>query len=95
MSEVARYIESPMTATTIIEENNRKTNSEKLTSEVIYSMMIDLGIPFECEKWHLNRLIMLIRVCAKRNSPPKKMSKKDVLSKYASLNAARRKSSRR
>lgn len=53
--------------------------------------MIANNIPFECEKWHLNRLITLIRVCGANNEEPKKMSKRDLARQYAQINAANRK----
>lgn len=85
------YIGNPMTATTFGKETNVGNNREVITSELIYYWMIASNIPFECQKWHLNRLITLIRVCSIKNAPPKKRSKRDIMSRNAALNAARRK----
>lgn len=87
---VRSYIEDPMTATTFSKENSSTRNREVVTSELIYYWMIASNIPFECQKWHLNRLITLIRVCSLKNAPQKKRSKKDIMSQNAALNAARR-----
>ena len=89
--KINEYISAPMTATTFHQENRGGGNGEIITSELIYYWMVSLNIPFECQKWHLNRLFTLIKVCSIKNQPPKKMSKKDILSRNASLNAARRK----
>lgn len=83
------YINSPMTATTI--KKNGGNSREIVTSELVYYWMVSLNIPLECDKWHINRLLTLINVCDIKNSPSKKMSKKETLSRNASLNASRKK----
>lgn len=90
MDEITKYIQDPHTATTIKQQKNRGKSREIITSELIYYWMIDLGIPFECQKWHLGRLLTLIEVCSIKNTPEKKMSKMDTLSQNKSLNALRR-----
>lgn len=62
-----------------------------LTSEVLYSRMFQAGVSIECERWHLNRLMTLIRVCQEEQAPPRKMSRKDALRQRRELNAARMK----
>lgn len=87
---INRYIEAPMTATTIRDIHGRTSSREVVTNEIIYYWMTALGIPFTCEKWHLNRLLMLIRVCNIKNTPSKKMGKKDIYNQNRALNAARK-----
>lgn len=91
IKKVNEYISAPMTATTFNDSNKKSGGNEIITSELIYYWMISLNIPFECQKWHLNKLFTLIKVCSIKNQPPKKMSKKDIMSRNAALNAARRK----
>lgn len=94
--EISAYIENKMTATWFSElpktTSGPTPKKEIITSELIYYWMIALEIPFECQKWHLNRLLTLIKVCnAKAKSANKKTNKRDTLTKNAELNAARRK----
>lgn len=88
---VNKYIDDPMTATTINRNGNKKVNRERITSELVYYWMISLGIPVEFQKWHLNRLLTLIEVCSIKNSPPQKMSKQEIMNRNRALNAANRK----
>jgi hypothetical protein len=91
INQVNEYIGDPMTATWFTEDNKGKRSSEQITAELIYYSMIALQIPIKCEKWHLNRLTTLIKVCDIKNRPPKKMSKRDAINQTRALNAARRK----
>jgi hypothetical protein len=90
LKEINRYIEAPQTATYFSEDKSTKSNREIVTAELIYYWMITLNIPVEFQKWHLNRLLALIKVCNIKNSPPKKRSKREIMSRNAALNAARR-----
>ena len=92
IKEINQYIEAPMTATYLTEDKNAKGNREVVTAEVIYWWMIALNIPFSCEKWHINSLLTLIKVCNAKNSPAKKRGMKETINRYAALNEARKKS---
>ena len=89
ITEINKYIESSMTATTFTKDNS-PGGREIVTSEIIYYWMLTFNIPFECQHWHLNRLLTLIRVCNIKNNPPAKMSKQEILSRNRALNQARK-----
>lgn len=91
--QVNAYIENPMTATWITERKGAggKRNNEQITSELIYYWMTTLNIPFECQKWHLNRLLTLVRICDVKGQSDNKMTQKETRDSYRALNEARRK----
>lgn len=94
IEDITNYIGEPMTAVYFSDKNDAEASGgpkDTITSELLYYYMITLGIPFECEKWHLNRLIALIEVCARKSAPSKKMSRSQINRRNAQLNAARRK----
>ena len=93
LQEIQEYINDPMTATVLTTHGTEQQNNAKqdvVTAELIYYWMIAQNIPMECQKWHLNRLMALIRVCASKNAPPKKMSKAQAMAYHKGLNAQRR-----
>lgn len=89
IDEIQDYIQNPMTATTF-KTMPGKRNNEVVTSELIYYWMVALEIPFECEKWHINRLLTLIQICNIKNQPSKNMSRRDIYNQNRMLNEARR-----
>jgi hypothetical protein len=91
VNQVRKYIDDPMTATTF--SNEKKTqNREIITAEIIYYWMVKFNIPFECQKWHLNRLLTLINVCSIKDTPKKKMPRSEIARRNSEINASRKKS---
>lgn len=91
--EIIDYINDPMTATKINDDGligAQKNKNETVTAELIYYWMITLNVPVEFEKWHLNKLLSLIKVINFKNTPPKKIGKKEAAMQRAQLNAQRR-----
>lgn len=88
--KINAYLNAPMTATTF-GDSNEPPSRDVITAEIIYWQMTVLNIPLEFEKRHLNHLLTLIKVCSIKNSPPKKMSKKDIYRRNRELNEARKK----
>lgn len=95
IDKIVAYIEDPMTASWFSDDKKGgpPRRREILTSEVLYYDMVALQIPFQCEKWHLNRLITLIKVCNAKNNPKKKRSTNQLIKDYKALNDARRRAS--
>ena len=90
IDKVREYIGDKNTATTIYDRRPNKNHvKDIITSEVIYYQMIAFGIPFSCEKWHLNNLLTLIQVCSIKGTPSQ-MSQLDLFKSNRELNAARR-----
>lgn len=90
--EINRYISDPMTATWF--DNSKKDKgrgTEEMTSELMYYYMTEYGIPWEAQKWHLNRLLTLLRTFSeKESSSGNKISTRDLLKRNSSLNKMRR-----
>lgn len=90
LDDVSSYLNESMTATTF-SKKNQHGRREIITAEIIYYWMVSYGIPFECQKWHLNRLLTLINVCNAKSQKPKKMSTSEIYAQNRAINAARRK----
>ena len=91
---IQKYIDAPMTATTFFDfddDANRSSRRHTITAELIYYWMITLNIPLECQKWHLNSLLTLIRLCSVQNAPKKKLSKNEIRRRNEMINEARKK----
>jgi len=90
ISQIEKYIEAPMTATTFSPDPAESGGRSIITAEIIYYWMVSFNIPFECQKWHLNRLLTLIKVCERKSRPARKRSQQEIAARNRSLNAQRR-----
>ena len=92
LKQILEYSADPMTATWFSESKKKSVSRETLTAELIYYYMIQMNIPFECQKWHLNRLMTLIRVIGVKNDTKNKkpLKGKALAKRNRALNAQRR-----
>ena len=91
IESINQYIQDNRTATWFTErDNDSSVNREQITSELIYYWMIIYNIPQDYQKWHLSRLMALIRICNIKNSPNKKMSEQETLDYYRRIKEQRR-----
>lgn len=90
LKQVNDYIVLKMTATWFLQTSRGFVKKSVITAEIIYYWMISLEIPFECQYWHLNRLLTLIQVCNEKNAPPKKTAPGDLLAQRKALNEKRK-----
>lgn len=92
IEEINNYISDPMTASCFMMDGDSSTISKDVvTSELIYYWMISFNIPFECQKWHLNKLLALIKMCEVKSPYRKKRTNKEIMKRNADLNEKRRK----
>lgn len=90
LKKIKDYIDDPMSAT-YFSEPKKMGGRSAITAELVYFWMISYNIPFECQKWHFNRLLALIKVCDIKNNTGKKMSRREILTQNQALNAERKK----
>ncbi len=87
--QIDAYINDPMTAAWFSEVPGEKKNTEVITAELLYYWMIAFTIPMECQHWHLNRLLALVRTCNIKNGKPKKMSRAEAAAQQRQINERR------
>ena len=87
--KIEDYIGTEQTATKIFDRRPTRGKKEIITSEVIYYWMIYHNIPSEYQKWHLSRLLTLIRVCSIKGSS-QMMDQNAIYKENTRLNEMRR-----
>lgn len=92
LDKINSYIEDPRTATKFFDlRESQNSRQHTYTSEEVYYQMLKLGIPFECERWNINRLSTLIRVClVKETGDKNKMGRDEILRRNREINEARK-----
>lgn len=91
LETITHYINEVRTASSVPEiQSVNRFNAEIVTSELIYYWMVALKIPFDAEKWHLSRLMMLIRITNFKSEPVKKQNAAAKVAEWKKLNDERR-----
>lgn len=91
INRIHEYINDNQTATTFSNNGKKPEKHEIITSELLYFYMLSNSVPSEYEKWHLSRLLTLLKICSIKNNPKQpKMSQSAIHKQNRSLNAARR-----
>lgn len=94
VKEIMDYISDAATATWINDAGNKRGGRRQVvTAELIYYWMTVYNIPEEYQHWHLNKLLMLLRVASEKNSESYGKKSKGGMTgaQRRALNAARRK----
>lgn len=92
--QINTYINAKMTATWFNEPKQVKMGRQTITSELIYYWMSSYQIPWEAERWHLNRLFTLIKVFNAERSPQEKTNRAgtdSIAAQRRALNEQRKK----
>lgn len=90
LTEINDYLSDSKTATTFYGQDSKKSGGETITAELMYYWMFTLGIPIDCENWHLSKLLTTIKVFNVKNQDPKKMSRSEIAARNRELNAKRK-----
>lgn len=92
LDELTNYVNETRTVSVVpdIEEHVNPFNRETVTSDLIYYWMVALQIPFDAEKWHLSRLLMLVRITNFKSQPPEKQDKMKVAQNWREINERRK-----
>lgn len=97
VTQIADYISDHQSATWFADDagnkkpahKNGRMNGEVITAEIVYYWMISYNIPVEFQKWHLNRLLTLIKVISIKNDPKGNSMPKMTAEQRRALNKAR------
>ena len=87
--KIAEYIADGASATHLLDPPARGGPKDSMTSELIYWYMSQFNIPYECDKWNLNRLLTLIKLSAAKQGGSN-ASASATAAQRAAMNKARR-----